>query len=63
MGSTDMFFKTGEFVFSYRLAGILIRDGKVLLTHTVNDPGFAFPGGHASYPETNEQTLISYNFV
>jgi ADP-ribose pyrophosphatase YjhB (NUDIX family) len=58
MESVDLLFKTEEFVFSYRLAGILVRDGKVLLQRTLNDPGYAFPGGHATFPETNEETLV-----
>ena len=57
MSQSDLFFKTDEFVFSYRLAGILIQNGKVLLQRTLEDHGYAFPGGHAAYPETNEETL------
>ena len=56
--SRDILFKTDEFVFSYRVAGILIRDGMVLLQTTPDDPGYAFPGGHVSFGETNEETLI-----
>jgi len=55
---TDILFKTDDFVFSYRVAGICIRNGRVLLQKPTNDPGFAFPGGHAVFGETNEQTLI-----
>ena len=58
MESVDLLFKSEEFVFSYRLAGILVRDGKVLLQRTLNDPGYAFPGGHATFPETNTETLV-----
>ncbi len=58
MNHPDLFFKTENFVFSYRLAGVLIRNGKVLLHRTLKDPGYAFPGGHATFPESNEETLI-----
>lgn len=58
MVSMDLSFKTDQFEFSYRLAGILVRDEKVLLQRTLIDPGYAFPGGHASFPETNEETLV-----
>jgi ADP-ribose pyrophosphatase YjhB (NUDIX family) len=58
MVSVDLLFKTDQFVFSYRLAGILIKNGKVLLQRTLNDAGYAFPGGHATFPETNEETLM-----
>lgn len=54
----DILFKTDDYVFSYRVAGILIRNGKVLLQKPVNDTGFAFPGGHVAFGETNEETLI-----
>lgn len=54
----DILFKTDEHVFSYRVAGILIRNGSVLLQKPVHDPGYAFPGGHVGFGETNEETLI-----
>ena len=58
MPQQDLLFKTENFVFSYRLAGILIKSGKVLLQRTLNETGYAFPGGHATFPETNEETLM-----
>jgi ADP-ribose pyrophosphatase YjhB (NUDIX family) len=54
----DILFKTDNYVFSYRVAGILIREGKVLLQKPTNDRGYAFPGGHVEFGETNEDTLI-----
>lgn len=56
--SQDILFKTDGYVFSYRVAGILIKDGCVLLQKPSNDPGYAFPGGHVMLGETNAQTLI-----
>ena len=55
---TDIRYHTEGFVFSYRTAGILIRDGKVLLQKPDNDDGYAVPGGHVALGETNEETLI-----
>lgn len=55
---TDLLFQTSEFVFSYRVAGICIQNGKVLLQKPTNDSGFAFPGGHVAFGETHEETLI-----
>lgn len=55
---SDILFKTDEYIFSYRVAGICVNDGKVLLQKPDNDNGFAFPGGHAAFGETNEATLI-----
>ena len=45
----DLLFKTDDFVFSYRVAGILIHEGKILLQTAGDDPGYAFPGGHVAY--------------
>lgn len=54
----DILFKTEEYVFSYRVAGICVKNGKVLLQKPSNDTAFAFPGGHVAFGETNELTLI-----
>ena len=53
----DILFKTNDYLFSYRVAGILVHDGHVLLQKPSNDPGYAFPGGHVSIGETNAETL------
>ena len=54
----DILFKTKDYVFSYRVAGVCIQNGCVLLQKPTNDPGYAFPGGHVAFGETNEETLI-----
>ena len=54
----DILFRTEEYVFSYRVAGICMQNGKVLLQKPTNDTAFAFPGGHVAFGETNEQTLM-----
>lgn len=53
----DILFKTEEGSFSYRVAGICVHDGKVLLQKPLDDDGYAFPGGHVAFGETNAQTL------
>ena len=52
----DILFKTEEFVFSYRVGGILIRDGKILLQKPKDDD-FAIIGGHVASFETGAETL------
>lgn len=54
----DILLKTDDYVFSYRVAGICIQNGNVLLQKPTNDTAYAFPGGHVELGETNEQTLI-----
>lgn len=51
-------FRTDDYVFSYRVAGICLHNGNVLLQKLTNDTAYAFPGGHVAFGETNEQTLI-----
>jgi ADP-ribose pyrophosphatase YjhB (NUDIX family) len=54
----DIIFKTDEYVFSYRVAGLLVHNGKVLLQRPQNDTAYAIPGGHVALGETNEETLV-----
>lgn len=54
----DIIFKTDDYVFSYRVAGVLLHNGKVLLQKPENDTGYAIPGGHVALGETNEETLV-----
>lgn len=53
----DILFKTETQVFSYRVAGICVQNGKVLLQKPMKDTGYAFPGGHVAFGETNAETL------
>lgn len=54
----DILFKTEDFIFSYRVAGFLIRDGKILLQKPKDDNGYSIPGGHVAFGETSSETLI-----
>jgi ADP-ribose pyrophosphatase YjhB (NUDIX family) len=48
---SDILFKTDNYILSYRVAGICIQNGKVLLQKPTNDNGYAFPGGHVAFGE------------
>ena len=58
MQNKDILFREEDGVFSYRVAGVLIRDKKILLHRFEEDPGYAFPGGHVNYGEESAQGLI-----
>ena len=52
----DILFKTEDFVFSYRIQGVLVRDGKALLQRCGED--YALIGGHVAAFETTKETLV-----
>jgi ADP-ribose pyrophosphatase YjhB (NUDIX family) len=54
---SDIIFRREDYVFSYRVAGILVRGNKILLQKPTNDTGYAIPGGHVALGETNAETL------
>ena len=53
----DILFRQEDFVFSYRVAGVLIRDGRILLQKPVDDD-HALIGGHVAFMETTRETLV-----
>jgi len=55
---SDILFHRDDYVFSYRVAGILVCNGKVLVQKPNDSNAYAFPGGHVSFGETNADTLI-----
>ena len=55
---SDILFRKEDWIFFYRVAGIAVHDGKVLLQKPTNEDFYAFPGGHVAFGETNEETLI-----
>lgn len=52
----DILFKNDDFVFSYRVDGILIHNEKILLQRPKNDD-YAIIGGHVAAMETSMETL------
>lgn len=54
---SDILFKTDDYVFSYRVGGLLIHHGKVLMQKAMGDDGYALIGGHVAFGETTTETL------
>ena len=52
----DVLINNDDVIFSYRVAGILIHNDKVLLQRPENDD-YAIIGGHVSLLETSVETL------
>lgn len=52
----DILFKNDDFVFSYRVGGILIHNDKISLQHPKNDD-YAIIGGHVATMEISMETL------
>ena len=55
---SDIIFHRDNYIFDYRVAGILVYDNRVLLQAPKNTGEYALPGGHAALGETNAETLI-----
>lgn len=53
----DILFKMEDCIFSYRVGGILIHDGKVLLQKPIDDD-YAIIGGHVNCMETAYEALV-----
>lgn len=53
----DILFKQEDWVFSYRVAGVLERGGRLLLQKPAGDDGYSLIGGHVAAFETSQETL------
>lgn len=54
----DILIHDGAHSFSYRVAGILRHQDKVLLQYDAKDRTYAFIGGHVAFLETSDQALV-----
>lgn len=54
----DWLFRDGENICSFRSAGVLIKEGKILLQREKAGSEYALPGGHVAIGEDSRQTLI-----
>lgn len=57
MGGGMISFTAGDAVFSLRVAGVLIRDGHVVLHRATGDANWALPGGRAELMETGDEAI------
>ena len=53
----DVVFKTEKAVFNYRVAGIWIENGHVLLHRAVNESNWSLPGGRVAITEDSQSSL------
>lgn len=54
---TMVVFKADDIVFTYRTAGIALRDNQVLLQYTHNDNHWFVPGGRVEFGESSADAL------
>ena len=54
----DWIFQTGDYNCDLRVAGVLVRDGKILVQRDANGSEYALPGGHVHLGETMESALL-----
>lgn len=54
----DLFFQLNNHVFSCRVAGLLIRNGYILMQDNGNANLLMFPGGHIKYGEKSQIALL-----
>ena len=55
---SDILFKADDYIFSYRVGGVLMHNDKMLLQRVPGDDGYAFIGGHVTFGETTAETLV-----
>ena len=53
----DIFFRTGDFIFSFRVGGLLIHDNSILLQKSRDQEDYYIIGGHTVSLETTKDAL------
>ena len=56
--SRDILFDHGNARFSYRISALIVQNNRVLLQCPVGTQDYAFIGGHVSFGETAQETLV-----
>lgn len=53
----DIGILTEDYKFKFRVCGVIVKNGKVLLEKG-NSGGYGFPGGHVAFGESSRETVI-----
>lgn len=54
----DWIFHAGDYTCDLRVAGVLVKDGKILVQRDADGTEYALPGGHVRLGETLEAALL-----
>ena len=54
----DLTLKTREGYFNYRVAGVIIKDDKILAQRNTKTNEYYLPGGRVVFGETSEEALL-----
>ena len=54
----DILFRSDDIVFDVRAAGVLVRNGKILVQRETDGNEYALPGGHVQLGETTADALV-----
>ena len=54
----DLTLKTKEGYFNYRVAAVIVNDGKILAQRDTKTNEYYLPGGRVTFGETSEEALL-----
>ena len=54
----DWIFRDEGTVCNFRVAGVVLQDGKLLVQQEISSGEYALPGGHVSFREASADTLV-----
>mgnify|MGYP000813592768 CR=1 FL=1 len=54
----DLTLKTEEGYFNYRVAAVIVNDGKILAQRNIKPNEYYLPGGRVIFGETSEDCLL-----
>ena len=54
----DLTLKTEEGYFNYRVAAVIVNDGKILAQRNIKPNEYYLPGGRVTFGETSEEALL-----